>query len=99
MRLYNYNIHLQGQRKAQEWHCGFIESSAKNNENIHELFEMVIKNIDAYLGISQPESKPTCSTMWTSIATLKRVYIDIFRCLVVTHCRLVLNIYTCGLVN
>lgn len=53
----------EGQRQAQEWHCGFIESSAKNNENIRELFEMVIKKIDTYLGISTDESRSNCSTM------------------------------------
>ena len=46
-----------------DWHCDYIESSAKNNENIREIFETVIKKIDKDLGVSHDNKEGKCSLM------------------------------------
>ena len=54
---------LQGRKQAMDWHCDYIESSAKNNENIREIFETVIKKIDKDLGVSHDNKEGKCSLM------------------------------------
>ena len=53
----------QGRKQATDWNCDFIESSAKNNENIREIFETVIKKIDKDLGVSHDNKEGKCSVM------------------------------------
>ena len=36
----------QGEAKAAEWKCAFIETSAKHNQNIQKVFEMVLSEIE-----------------------------------------------------
>lgn len=53
----------EGRKQAMDWHCDYIESSAKNNENIREIFETVIKKIDKDLGVSHDNKEGKCSLM------------------------------------
>lgn len=53
----------EGRRQATEWNCDFIESSAKNNENIREIFETVIKKIDKDMGVAHPSRDNKCDVM------------------------------------
>jgi len=32
----------EGQRMAKQWNCAFLETSAKNNYNVQELFEQLL---------------------------------------------------------
>jgi hypothetical protein len=57
------SLFYQGRKQATDWHCDFIESSAKNNENIREIFETVIKKIDKDLGVSHDNKEGKCSLM------------------------------------
>ncbi|KAI8903102.1 P-loop containing nucleoside triphosphate hydrolase protein [Gorgonomyces haynaldii] len=36
----------QGQQLAQEWKCAFIETSAKHNQNIQRVFELMLGEIE-----------------------------------------------------
>ncbi|KAI6242915.1 GTP-binding protein Di-Ras3 [Aphelenchoides fujianensis] len=51
-----------GQTLASRWGCGFIETSAKNNENITQLFELLLsleKKRHLALSTNDDESKET----------------------------------------
>jgi Ras family protein len=46
---------------ANEWGCAFVESSAKNNQNISRIFELAIIEVEK---ISNPESQQkSCMVM------------------------------------
>lgn len=49
-----------GQKIANTWGCGFIETSAKNNENITELFQQLLameKKRQLALTMDDPDGK------------------------------------------
>ena len=40
----------EGRELAKQWNATFIETSAKTGKNVHELFEMLIREIRAFKG-------------------------------------------------
>eukprot|EP00164_Ancoracysta_twista_P005493 GFYU01007538.1.p1 GENE.GFYU01007538.1~~GFYU01007538.1.p1 ORF type:complete len:261 (+),score=59.55 GFYU01007538.1:179-961(+) len=56
----------EGSTLAEEWGCPFIECSAKSNENIAEVFNLVmaeIENAEKATGASSDDKKGICSVM------------------------------------
>jgi Ras family protein len=48
------------QELARDWNCRYIESSAKHNENINTIFEMIISEIEKGNNSSAAETKKEC---------------------------------------
>ncbi|KAJ9084325.1 GTP-binding protein [Entomophthora muscae] len=47
----------EGKELALQWKCQFIESSAKNNENIGQAFEIMIHEVEKSLSNPSEEKK------------------------------------------
>ncbi|KAJ3311020.1 GTP-binding protein [Boothiomyces sp. JEL0838] len=47
----------EGKKKALEWNCAFIETSAKHNQNISRVFDQMLAEIEKVRG--EPQAKPS----------------------------------------
>ena len=50
----------EAQELAREWNCTFIEASAKHNQNISKVFEMILGEIEKIRGDPNVENKQSC---------------------------------------
>ena len=46
----------EGEALAAEWKCGFVEVSAKMNQNINKIFELVLEEIEKQSGEAPAKS-------------------------------------------
>ncbi|KAJ3323015.1 GTP-binding protein [Boothiomyces sp. JEL0866] len=52
----------EGKKKAEEWKCAFIETSAKHNQNISRVFDQMLAEIERVRG--EPQAKPSGCTIF-----------------------------------
>ncbi|KAG3068406.1 hypothetical protein JG687_00017336 [Phytophthora cactorum] len=53
----------EGQTLASNWECPFVECSAKDNENINEVFTYLIKEIERDSGLLEESDEAQCSIL------------------------------------
>ncbi|KAI8928663.1 small GTPase superfamily [Entophlyctis helioformis] len=53
----------EAQALAAEWNCAFIESSAKLNQNISKMFELILAEIEKMRGETEAEKKAGCAIL------------------------------------
>ncbi|KAI9905864.1 hypothetical protein PsorP6_014119 [Peronosclerospora sorghi] len=53
----------EGQMLASTWECPFVECSAKDNENINEVFTYLIKEIERDSGLLEESDESQCTIL------------------------------------
>ncbi|KAG7381065.1 hypothetical protein PHYPSEUDO_006499 [Phytophthora pseudosyringae] len=53
----------EGQALASNWECPFVECSAKDNENINEVFTYLIKEIERDSGLLEESDESQCTIL------------------------------------
>lgn len=48
----------EGKKKAEQWKCGFFESSAKTTENIEQIFTEIVRRIDKWRETNSDDNTP-----------------------------------------
>lgn len=48
------------EKQAQQWNCAFVESSAKQNDNINEVFELLVAEIEKSANPEDPPKGKNC---------------------------------------
>ena len=56
--------HEQGKKLAEEMKAVFMETSAKQNQNVEDIFKLVVSQMESLDGGVQGDDKKNCLIMW-----------------------------------